>query len=475
MKEQRSGITITFSFLRTDQDYLDDLLTYKDRFNIPTQIGGDQPAQNFFNTKIRTGNKYNELTVLMRQQYDLGKKDSLVTDSTVIPLFYPRLRFEHTIRYNSYKYRFLDYETDSVYYRDVYGITLPHPSRDTFELIDSWKILSNDFSIYQFPDAKNLQQFIRVGATVENIKGTFSNRNSVRNSAGGSTFYNIIFHGEYRNKTRNRKWDMELYGNLYTAGFNSGDYNAHITLKRFVGKKQLGYAEVGFENINRTPSFVFDNRSSFYLDTATTGGFNKENTTHIFASLYQPGLQLKITGDYFLISNYTYFTGYYRVRQHEPLFNLLRVSAQKIFNIGKRWRWYADVYLQQKSGAAPLKLPLLFTRHRFGYQGNLGFKNLDLFFGVEMRYHSPYSADGYSPLQGQFFYQDSVSIMNRPDISAFVHFRVRSFKAFLRFENLNTAEVKDEGFGWTRNNLAAPNYPYPGFQIKLGIWWSFVN
>ena len=70
-------------------------------FNIDTYIGGVNPfSTNFFSTKISTGIKYTETTYLLRQQYDLGKKDSIVTDSTVIPLFYPQLRFQHTIQYD---------------------------------------------------------------------------------------------------------------------------------------------------------------------------------------------------------------------------------------------------------------------------------------------------------------------------------------------------------------------------------------
>ena len=79
---------------------LNNNLVYKDRFSIPTNLGtGEAYSTNFFSTNIKTGNRYREFTVLMRQQYDLGKKDSLVTDSTVIPLFYPRVRFEHTISF----------------------------------------------------------------------------------------------------------------------------------------------------------------------------------------------------------------------------------------------------------------------------------------------------------------------------------------------------------------------------------------
>jgi hypothetical protein len=325
----------------------------------------------------------------------------------------------------------------------------------------------NDFSIYQFPDANNLQQFVKVGAAFQWLQGEFASNNS--------SFYNLILHGEYRNTTRNKKWDVELYGSLYSAGFNSGNYDAHISLKRFVGKKKQGYAEIGFENVNKSPSFLFDTRSSFYLDKTTTSAFNKENSSHIFASIYQPALRLRLSGDYYLISNYTYFTDYYKLRQYEPLFNFLLITAQKVFRLSRHFNWYADVYFQQKTGDVPLHVPPFFTRNRIAYEGNF-FKNLNLSTGFEIKYHTPYKADGYSPILGQFFYQDSVTITNGPFISAFLQFRIRGFKAFIRAENLNTAEVTPSaGFGWTNNNLAAMGYPYPGLQIRVGIWWSFVN
>ncbi|HEX5653060.1 MAG TPA: putative porin, partial [Chitinophagaceae bacterium] len=153
-------------------NFLDDPI-YKDRFNIYTKIGGDSPyGTDFFTTKIGTGNKHSEFTLLMRQQYDLGKKDSLVTDSTVIPLFYPRLRFEHTVTYSNYKYVFEDapytsrtgyaYYPDSAYYQDNYNYTIT--PQDTVYFRDRWREFINDFSIVQFPDAKNLHQFIKLGA-----------------------------------------------------------------------------------------------------------------------------------------------------------------------------------------------------------------------------------------------------------------------------------------------------------------------
>src|SRR5262249_26951357 len=153
--------------IRTDYDYLDSTNSaYTDRATIPTQLGGDQQrGGDFFSSSIPTGTFYTNATYMMRQQYDLGKKDSVVTDSTVIPLFYPRFRLEHTISYSTYNYRFKDDLADSTYYASNYGIQLPHDTSgfiiDSFFRQDVWKQLVNDFSIYSFPDEKNAQQFFK--------------------------------------------------------------------------------------------------------------------------------------------------------------------------------------------------------------------------------------------------------------------------------------------------------------------------
>lgn len=440
---------------------------YKERFNINTYIGGVNPfSSNFFSSKLSTGNQYNDFTALLRQQYDLGKKDSIVTDSTVTPLFFPRLRFEHTFQLDKNNYTFLDNKADSGYYKKYYDTSLSK-SLDTFILKERWQTISNDFSLYQFPDAKNLLQFIKLGITLQNISGELS--------SGKKSFFNTVGHAEYRNKTRNQQWDIQANGKLFFTGFNAGDYEAHISLQRLLGKK-LGYLQLGFANASRTPSFIFDNRSSFYLLHSVTN-FKKENNTHLFASYYLPSFKFRLTGHYYLVTNYSYVSNYYQLKQESTLFNVLQIALQKTIRLGKRWNWHAEIYFQQAVGDAPLNLPVIYTRNRIAYEGNLGFKNLDIAMGLEGRYRSSYKADGYSPALGQFYYQDSITVSNPlPDISAYVHFRIKPFKAFIRAENLNAArKMKGEGFGFTKNNLVAPDYPLPGLQIRVGIYWSFVN
>lgn len=461
--------------LQDTANFLDDPV-YKDRFNIYTKLGGDPIyGTNFFSTETGTGNRSSDFTVLLRQQYDFGRKDSLVTDSSVVPLFYPRLRFEHTIQYGTRKYTYLDlpfsgisgnYFPDSAYYFDNYQLLIPN---DSVYIRDEWKEMINDFSIYQFPDANNLQQFFKVGAAIQNL--------SLKNAKiGGTTrLYNIFGHAEYRNRTRNQKWEIEANGKLYFTGTNSADYYAYASLQRYVGKRKA-YAQLGFENVNRKPSFIYDPRSSFFVAPAALPDIKKENTIHLFAALYEPAIRLKLSGDYYLATNYTYLRGFGDLQQESTVFNVLRISALKTIKLGKNWSWHADVYFQQVLGnAIPVNLPLVFTRNRIGYEGKLGFANLDIAFGAELRYHTPYKADGYSPLLGKFYYQDSQTVKNQvPHLAGYVHFRIKGFKLYFRAENLSTAR-DNNGFGFTNNIIETPGYPYPGLVIRMGIYWSFVN
>jgi hypothetical protein len=82
----------------------------------------------------------------------------------------------------------------SSFYSDFYNLILPNPI-DSVLLTESWREWSNDFSIYQYPDAKNLQQFLKAGIEAQLLNGKIK--------AGNKTFYNLIAHGEYRNRTRN--------------------------------------------------------------------------------------------------------------------------------------------------------------------------------------------------------------------------------------------------------------------------------
>ena len=466
---------------------------YSNQLTLPVNLGNNLTSSygNPFITNVSTGTKYSTSTLLFRNQYDLGQKDSIVTDTSVIPLFYPRVRLENTLAYTTYSYLFLDetvpgvYSLDSAWYTKNYNLGyVGRPQigtqlvADTFWRKDAWHVVSDDFSIYQFPDAHNPQQFFKIGATLELLKGTFDTASLYSGSLiypkGSASDYNVFGHAEYRNKTRNQKWDIEAYGKFYLEGLDVGNYNAYISLKRYISRA-VGYFQGGFENVLRTPSYIFNSASSFNYDpTAHTA--NKENTTHIFASLDQPEHLMSLTGSYYLMSNYSYVSNFYKLGQAGALFNMLEISLKKQFTLYRHWKWRTNTTFQQVAGSAPVHVPLLVSFNQIGYDGNFGFHNLFLSFGTEIRYISTYKADGYSPLTGQFFTQGDSTIAQRlPDINLYLHLRIRSFTGYVRIENLNAIAFKPNGYGFYGNNFVAPSYPEPGMVIRFGVIWGFIN
>jgi hypothetical protein len=83
------------------------------------------------------------------------------------------------LNYRSYTYRFRDTVVanfaagDSSIFSQWYDLTLNTVRGLNFWLQDKWKLVSNDFSIKQFPETKNPGQFIEAGVRLENFFRNF--------------------------------------------------------------------------------------------------------------------------------------------------------------------------------------------------------------------------------------------------------------------------------------------------------------
>jgi hypothetical protein len=151
-------------------------LSFSDPFELDSRLGNSKVlVRSPFNTTITTGHDYKDNTILIRQQYDLGQKDSLVTDSSVYKLFYPRLRIQHTFRYTKYRYEFQDESIDTANYRSyLYFPFLSKP--DKIEFVDGWREFNNEFSLVSYPQKTNQNQFLKLGEAMQNLRGQYMNK-----------------------------------------------------------------------------------------------------------------------------------------------------------------------------------------------------------------------------------------------------------------------------------------------------------
>ena len=441
--------------LRDKAQLNSDSLSFNDPFELETRLGsGSGTNRNPFNTFIATGNEFKDNTIFFRHHFDIGTRDSLVTDSVTLRLFYPRFRLQHTLSYRTQSYAYNDVQPDTADYKNFFAYNLIN---DTIAIKDRWRVLSNEFSIISFPEKNNLNQFIKLGAAIENIFGNYANSLNYK-----VTDYNIYLLGEYRNRTRNKVWDIEANGRLYVVGRNNSDYTAYVRLQRLLGRSN--YLSAGFQNVNRSVSEVYNRNTGFPVYALTNA--NKENTTKIFASVGNAKLRLNLYGEYMLLSNYTYFTDFYKAQQAGKVFHMLHVFADKQFKISRRLTVYTEAHVQQTTKDAPVHVPLFFTRNRLVHEANY-YRNLFLAFGTEVKYNTPFRADNYSPVNAQFNLQDSITISNLPQVDVFVNFRIKTFKAFIRYDNLNSFIKK--------HSYSAPLYLNPQGIFRLGIFWDFVN
>lgn len=454
-------------------------------YSIATRIGNTvNSTPNPFKASINAGNEAKDFTLYYRHSYDLGQKDSLkVNDTSTLRLFYPRLRFEHALKYAEYQYSFKDLNPNPESYLNYYELFV----EDTLQYKDKWKELSNQLAIYTYPDKKNISQFLKLYGELQLLGGDF----------GGyrKNYYNLFVGAEYRNKTRNKKWDMLVAGKFFVLGDYVGDYAATAHLKRELGTR-LGSISLKFSNVNRTPAFIFNSAAQGNVSVDSTDYYNsvnnnfkphsnfpvitgednfkKENISQASAILTVPAIQLKLTGNYYAILNYSYFSDYFTAVQNNSLFNLLQIGAEKETRIGKYFKWYIEAYVQQKAGNVPINVPLVLARNRIAFEGTF-YKNLDLATGIQVRYNTPYKADNYSPFTGNFFYNDTERISNRPDISYYLNFKISRFRLFSELSNLNTLNFSNNSFGFNHFNYTRPYYPKQAFWIRVGVYWNFIN
>jgi hypothetical protein len=438
-----------------------DSLSLNNPYELETRLGiSGASFRNPFNTNIATGTTNKEQNFVWKQTYDLGQKDSVVKDTVTTYLFYPRLRFQNEIKYQSNQFTFADANPLALNYEQYFNYKLPVGDAMLFQ--DQWRRFTNEFSLVSFPEKTNPNQFLQVGLGYQqlNFKDTLLSWSN----------HDVYGLGVYKNKTKNLRWDIQASGKLFLNGYHAGDYEALFSLTSVFNKKGDQVA-LWLQNSNRTPSFNRLGITAFPISKLS--GIDKENIIEAGAMWDQKSRGLTASFQYKLIQNFQYFGSGYQPLVYDKALSYIKGTVSNQLKLSTHWNWYNELSLQLVDPNAPLHLPVIFTRQRLAFEGNF-FKNLFLSTGLELIYHSTFQPDAYMPLTGQFYLQDQFTTNNRPIANAFLNFRIRRFKGFIRMEQLNTLLATSNQLG-TRYQFTAPNYPGTGTWLRVGIWWNFIN
>ena len=167
--------------------------------------------------------------------------------------------------------------------------------------------------------------------------------------------------------------------------------------------------------------------------------------------------------------------------QYGIAFNVAQGWLRKMFKVGNFFLDNEFVY-QQLPASAPVNVPALMGRHQLSFEKDLFNRAIRIATGVEVRYNTDYKPAGYSAVLNRFYYQDSISVSNTPELSVFLNFRIKRFRAFIMADQLQLLYTTRNTILYTGSPVlnydgttSYPVYPSPNTVLRFGFTWAMVN
>jgi Putative porin len=189
--------------------------------------------------------------------------------------------------------------------------------------------------------------------------------------------------------------------------------------------------------------------------------FNKPLETKLSAALTIPKADIKIAGSYFLLANYLYFNDLYKPIQSNALINIVQFDITKPLRF-RNFHLDSRVALQITPEQTALRLPRIYSAHSLYFEGNAFKKAAFVRIGVDGRFNSAFTSEGYNAAIGNFFLQNKVQIPATFSADVFASMKVQRFRLFVKVENVTSILYKQYYYLTAR-------YPQLETYIRFGI------
>ncbi len=240
--------------------------------------------------------------------------------------------------------------------------------------------------------------------------------------------------------------------------------------------------ELGLHSSERMPNFNFLLYQSEFLNYnwQNTDVFNKERISSLEAKLKTKkwgSLSVKLSN----LDNYTYFApssdgviedglqnAFIKPLQEAQGISYVKGKYEKEFKVGKFALNNTVMYQTVNQENQVLNLPDLVTRNTLYFSSDVFEKAMFLQTGITLKYFTTYTMDGYNPVLGEFFVQNTEELGGFPMLDFFVNAKIKQTRIYLKLEHFNSSF---SGY----NYYAAPTYPYRDAVIRFGLVWNFFS
>lgn len=391
---------------------------------------------------------YNRKTGFVRQHLEITKPlpDSLENIDTiqrgVFQLF-------HEAAYNYGRYVYADPSIDTGYYETILL------RRDSTKDVTTWRSFRNSVGINGIIQSKSASMSGSASANWEPL---------IVRQQGRAYYYNQTYlQGRWRGSLGQDRLEIQATGVLHLTGYKGGDWT-------LTGKGHFELSDwfklIAAIQVDRSqPDFIYQHYLSNHAYWEQS--FNPVSQRSLMAGIAIPKLQTEVRIRPFNIGNYLYFDVDQQVAQSTSVTGLVAEWEQRV-NVGfLHLRQY--LAFQQIDASAPIHLPKLVTSHSLYGAFEVFQKVLLLHVGLEVSYNSPYAADHFDPVLGQFYLNDGGTIASYPVADVFVSGMIHGARVFLMMTHVNQGLFGDGGM------YSTPSFPIPDRSFKFGVSWRFFD
>ena len=421
----------------------------------------------------RTFENWKETGFYLKQLYYIGHIDSLIKASGSTSIL-PTQRVTYTLNYNSRVSNFEQNEADiyhvfpDYYYGSKYGrdsLTVQHLQNEfTYSFYLRSKSIKNELKL----DLGLSQDYFHYSQYVaDTTLNQYGNKVLLPSKVQAASFQDITLKVRAGYHFSDRiALDADLQ--QIAQGRDAGDflYDAKLTLG---GNAKTGKIVLEGYSQSSTPPLIYTSWISNHF--VFHNKFSNQKTNSVSFNYINYPLKLDIKAEYFLISDYLYFTAQTGGIDAHPAqlgadMNLLKISISK----GIAWRrWHLDEYLvfQKTDYQNTLRTPQLYSYTSLYYKAFL-FNVLYSNIGIDVRYNSQYTAPSYATGLGQFYNGANVTFSSYPVASVFFRATLQRTNFFIMYDYANQGLFSPGYYNINR-------YPQMDALLKIGVSWSFYN
>lgn len=376
-----------------------------------------------------------------------GKNDSLPTTKNK-----RHLNFGHQFVFSPGTYKFHDVKpaNDSIFYN-----TLQVDNRGLRHFL-SWNMIENTVQLSTFKSnskGTRAKDLLTIGLT-----HTFQ---KINQEPVDTSINSLFLNGEWEYHPA-KFLDLEAKAH-YGIGNNSNEYLIKGNIRFNMGK--VGQLSGEILNQRFSPDLI---QQRLYISKRLIyqNNFVKPITTSVKATYHLPVSKTTISTGYHLLNNHIYYDTLSYSKQATSSISILQLVVQQNFRFGPFGN--ENTLAVQTDNSDLIRVPLISMKSSIYLEGNV-FKRVMLArIGFDFRMNTSYFADAYQPLTGQFHLQDNQNIQLYPALDFFLSFKVQTFKAFAKMENMT---------GWFVNRpyYLTPGHPLADPHFRFGVSWRFLD